>query len=123
MAPRPDQTPARSRERSTRCAARAGWRARPDSVRGAVGGDVATGGRRVDRTEIAAFLRGWELVPPGLVPAPDWHPYPGSDPQPAARQHRLPRWPANPDRSPSGGHLELAVQYSLEAHSGEQVEH
>ncbi|SEL29156.1 SAM-dependent methyltransferase [Streptacidiphilus jiangxiensis] len=39
------------------------------------------------RTEIAAFLDGWDLEAPGLVPAPDWHPDPATLVRPTVRQH------------------------------------
>ncbi|MBF9067174.1 SAM-dependent methyltransferase [Streptacidiphilus fuscans] len=41
------------------------------------------------RTEIAAFLDGWDPAAPGLVPAPDWRPEPGGSVHPAVRQHGL----------------------------------
>ncbi|MFJ9370529.1 SAM-dependent methyltransferase [Nocardia sp. NPDC101769] len=39
------------------------------------------------RSEIAAILAGWDLLPPGLVPAHHWRPDPGTDRAHAAAQH------------------------------------
>jgi SAM-dependent methyltransferase len=41
------------------------------------------------RTEVAAFLNGWDLVPPGLVSVTDWRPDPTAEALPAAQRHGL----------------------------------
>jgi S-adenosyl methyltransferase len=33
--------------------------------------------------QLAGFLAGLDLVPPGVVPVPQWRPDPGADPSPA----------------------------------------
>ncbi|WP_165845422.1 SAM-dependent methyltransferase [Streptacidiphilus pinicola] len=41
------------------------------------------------RAEISAFLDGWSLVAPGLVPTPDWHPDQAAPVRSTVRQHGM----------------------------------
>jgi hypothetical protein len=64
-----------------------------------------------DRSEVARFFQGLELVEPGVVNISEWRPRPGTDAEPAilwgavARKPRLPRGdPADRDFLGAGGH-------------------